>query len=74
MEKIKLNVTKCSGCGENHDNLIFDVLPNPVEIDNQFYEYVALCPNNGVNVWAHVVRPVITISDKISEIYDKQLQ
>ena len=75
MEKIKLNVAKCSGCGENHDNLIFDLLPNPAEIDNEFYEYVAPCPTKGMRVWAHViVEPVITISDKISEIYDGQLQ
>ena len=73
MEKIKLNIEKCSSCGKNHDNLMFQKLLSPISIDGQFYEYVTSCPTNGMNVWAHVVRPVITISDKISEIYDRQL-
>ena len=52
---MKVNVENCSSCGGTHTGMSFNLLPYPVPVGGENFEYTSTCPETGDAIFMSIV-------------------
>ena len=61
VESIRMDVTECSACGEDHSSVVFMPMAIPRVIDGKEFKYVGVCLKLAKDLYMRFVEIEITV-------------